>query len=53
MSVESIIIEMAKAARAASVEMARCPSDKKNEALIRRKIKRIFYAPGKWGFPMQ
>lgn len=35
MSVESIIIEMAKAARAASVEMARCPSDKKNEALIR------------------
>ncbi len=35
MSVESIIIEMAKAARAASVEMARCPSDKKNEALVR------------------
>ncbi|MEA1900997.1 MAG: glutamate-5-semialdehyde dehydrogenase [Thermodesulfobacteriota bacterium] len=35
MSVESTIIEMAKAARAASVEMARCPSDKKNEALIR------------------
>jgi len=35
MSVESTIIEMAKAARAASVEMARCPSDKKNEALAR------------------
>ncbi len=35
MSVESTIIEMAKAARAASVEMAKCPSDKKNEALIR------------------
>lgn len=35
MSVESTIVEMAKAARAASVEMARCPSDKKNEALIR------------------
>ncbi|RLC22746.1 MAG: glutamate-5-semialdehyde dehydrogenase [Deltaproteobacteria bacterium] len=35
MSVESTIVEMAKAARAASIEMARCPSDKKNEALIR------------------
>jgi len=35
MSVELTIVEMAKAARAASVEMARCPSDKKNEALIR------------------
>ncbi len=35
MSVESTIVEMAKAARAASVEMARCPSDKKNEALLR------------------
>ncbi len=35
MSVEATIVEMAKAARAASIEMARCPSDKKNEALIR------------------
>ena len=35
MSVESTIVEMAKAARAASIEMAKCPSDKKNEALIR------------------
>ena len=35
MSIESTIIEMSKAARAASIEMARCPSDKKNEALIR------------------
>lgn len=35
MSVESTIVEMSKAARAASIEMARCPSDKKNEALIR------------------
>jgi glutamate-5-semialdehyde dehydrogenase len=34
MSVESTIIEMSKAARAASIEIARCPSDKKNEALI-------------------
>ncbi|MCD4763778.1 MAG: glutamate-5-semialdehyde dehydrogenase [Desulfobacterales bacterium] len=35
MSVEATIVEMAKTARAASIEMARCPSDKKNEALIR------------------
>lgn len=35
MSVESTIVEMAKAARAASIEMARCPSDKKNEILLR------------------
>jgi len=35
MSVELTIVEMSKAARAASIEMARCPSDKKNEALIR------------------
>jgi len=35
MSVESTIVEMSKAARAASIEMARCPSYKKNEALIR------------------
>jgi glutamate-5-semialdehyde dehydrogenase len=35
MSVESTIVEMSKAAGAASIEMARCPSDKKNEALIR------------------
>jgi glutamate-5-semialdehyde dehydrogenase len=35
MSVESTIIEMSKAARAASIEMAKCPSDKKNEALMR------------------
>ncbi|MDL1967422.1 MAG: glutamate-5-semialdehyde dehydrogenase [Deltaproteobacteria bacterium] len=35
MSVESTIVEMVKAARAASIEMARCPLDKKNEALIR------------------
>ncbi|MBC2696431.1 MAG: glutamate-5-semialdehyde dehydrogenase [Desulfobacteraceae bacterium] len=35
MSVESTIVEMAKAAKAASIEMSRCPSDKKNEALIR------------------
>lgn len=35
MSVESTIVEMSKAAMAASIEMARCPSDKKNEALIR------------------
>ncbi|MBU4100211.1 MAG: glutamate-5-semialdehyde dehydrogenase, partial [Proteobacteria bacterium] len=35
MSVESTIVEMAKAARSASIEMARCPSNNKNEALIR------------------
>ena len=35
MSVESTIVEMSKAARAASIEMARCPSDKKNEVLMR------------------
>lgn len=36
MTVESTIVEMAKRARAASIKMARCPSDKKDEAL--RKI---------------
>lgn len=35
MSVETIILEMAKAARAASVEMAKCPSNKKNEVLLK------------------
>lgn len=35
MSVESTILKMAKAARAASIEMAGCASDKKNEALLR------------------
>jgi glutamate-5-semialdehyde dehydrogenase len=35
MSVESTIVEIAKAARSASIEMARCPSGNKNEALIR------------------
>jgi len=35
MSVESTIVEMAKAARSASIEMARCPSGNKNEALMR------------------
>lgn len=34
MSVETTILEMAKAARAASVEMAKCPSNKKNEVLL-------------------
>lgn len=33
MSIESKIIGMAKAARAASLEIAKCPSDKKNEVL--------------------
>jgi glutamate-5-semialdehyde dehydrogenase len=35
MSIESTIIEMAKAARAASIEMARCPSTRKNDVLLR------------------
>ncbi|QTA88791.1 glutamate-5-semialdehyde dehydrogenase [Desulfonema magnum] len=35
MSVESAITEMAKAASAASIEMARCSSAKKNEVLLR------------------
>ncbi len=35
MSVESTILKMAKAARAASIEMAGCSSSKKNEALLR------------------
>ncbi|GBC61790.1 glutamate-5-semialdehyde dehydrogenase [Desulfonema ishimotonii] len=35
MAIESIITEMAKAARAASVEMARCSSHKKNEVLLK------------------
>lgn len=34
MSIESKIIGMAKAARAASLEIAKCPSDKKNEVLV-------------------
>ena len=34
MSIESTIVGMAKAARAASLEIARCPSDKKNEVLV-------------------
>jgi len=35
MSVETTILEMAKAARAVSVEMAKCPSNKKNEVLLK------------------
>ncbi|MDM8552081.1 glutamate-5-semialdehyde dehydrogenase [Desulfobacterales bacterium HSG2] len=35
MSIESTITEMAKAARAASVKMARCPSEKKNGVLLK------------------
>jgi glutamate-5-semialdehyde dehydrogenase len=35
MSIESMMVNMAKAARAAAKEMARCPSRKKNEALNR------------------
>lgn len=35
MSVEATITQMAKAARAASVEMARCSSGKKNEVLLK------------------
>ena len=35
MSVESTILEMAKAARQAAAEMACCSSVKKNEALLR------------------
>jgi glutamate-5-semialdehyde dehydrogenase len=40
MSIESTIAEMAKAARSASVELARCTSNLKNDALLRiaRKI---------------
>ncbi|MDL1962886.1 MAG: glutamate-5-semialdehyde dehydrogenase [Deltaproteobacteria bacterium] len=34
MFVESTIVEMSKAARSASIEMAKCPSDKKNEVLM-------------------
>jgi len=34
-AVESVIIEMAKAARTASAEMARCPSTLKNDVLIK------------------
>ncbi|MEE8553641.1 MAG: gamma-glutamyl-phosphate reductase, partial [Desulfobacterales bacterium] len=34
MSIESKIIGMAKAARAASLEIAKCPSDKKNDVLV-------------------
>ncbi len=34
MSIESTIVGMAKAARAVSLEIARCPSDKKNEVLV-------------------
>ena len=35
MSIESTIMEMAKEARAASMEIARCPSKKKNEVLLK------------------
>ena len=35
MSIESTILEMAKEARAASMEIARCPSNKKNEVLLK------------------
>ena len=35
MSIESTIMEMAKDARAASMEIARCPSNKKNEVLLK------------------
>ena len=35
MSIESTIMEMAKEARAASLEIARCPSSKKNEVLLK------------------
>jgi len=35
MSIESTIMEMAKEARTASMEIARCPSNKKNEALLK------------------
>lgn len=34
MTIESTIIEMAKAAKKAAVAMARCPSDRKNEVLL-------------------
>ena len=35
MSIESTIMEMAKEARAASMEIARCPSNKKNKVLLK------------------
>lgn len=35
MSIESTIMEMAKEARSASMEIARCPSNKKNEVLLK------------------
>jgi glutamate-5-semialdehyde dehydrogenase len=35
MSIESTIMEMAKEARVASMEIARCPSNKKNEVLLK------------------
>jgi glutamate-5-semialdehyde dehydrogenase len=35
MSIESTITEMAKEARAASMEIARCPSNKKNKVLLK------------------
>ena len=35
MSIESTIMEMAKEARAASMEIARCPSNKKNDVLLK------------------
>ena len=35
MSIESTIMEMAEDARAASLEIARCPSSKKNEVLLK------------------
>lgn len=35
MNIESVILEMAQAAKAASIQMARCPSAKKNEVLLK------------------
>lgn len=35
MTIESVILEMAQAAKAASVRMARCPSARKNEVLLK------------------
>ena len=34
MNIDSVILEMAQAAKAASIRMARCPSAKKNEVLL-------------------
>ena len=35
MNIDSVILEMAQAAKAASIRMARCPSAKKNEVLLK------------------